>query len=506
MKILPFVVSYVLVSGFIIAQLPYMNQGDNFLHSANAKLIDIYGNLPPYSNTYTYSYPSFFILSSISSRILGIEIMYLNTLPVAWLHIIVALTLYVFLKEALDRKDKVLAPLICTFTFLGNFHLTYFLSIITPRLFVTPLFYLFLYTMFKEKSKAMKVISMLLLGAIIIGHPITPFYIILFMAGFLIYAQDKYYVSRFRSLILILIPWIAWLIYRAGYDFEWGIKLIFGQLESPWHTTYGISSPFIQEQMDFSKDFITSLLRAYRLLIMVFPYLIGGAVGAFYILCTISVRGGRMSSRKTLLSFASIFMFIGSLLFYVISGRGHDYFYLFSYPIFLSLAFSAVATIIHSSPKFRKIKMNGYSLFITIVLIVSIIALPLSFLSIHSTRIYIGSSDYSGLTFLAIFGPDKDISTTSDIFYDYAFFNPSYFWPGKAGRSLPIYATPQDLIEQSRRIPYIFESDIAVRSSKQVFGLYFSGLSPDFWKNVDNHLAENRNKIYDNGYMLMWSK
>jgi hypothetical protein len=132
--------------------------------------------------------------------------------------------------------------------------------------------------------------------------------------------------------------------------------------------------------------------------------------------------------------------------------------------------------------------------------------LPLSFLSIHSTRVYIGPSDYGGLTFLTNFAPDKDVSTTGEIFYDYAIFNPSYFWHGKTGRSLLIYVSPQELVEQSKEIPYVFEGDVAIRSSKQVFGLYFSGLSPDFWKSVDYNLAKQRNKVYDNGNMLIWSK
>jgi|GEM_PF-3925986 len=503
--ILPFVVTYILVSGFIITQLPYTIQGDNLLHSSNVKLIDIYGRLPPYSNTYTYRYPSLFILSSILGKILGVETIPLNTLLVAWLHITITMTLYVFLKEVLDEKDKILAPLISAFNSLGNFHLTYFLSIFTPRLFVIPLFYLLLYTMFKEGSKAMKIISVLLLGAIITGHPTTPLYIALFIAGLLMCAKNHHYTSKLVSLLLTLILWIAWLIYRADYDFEWAVKTAFGRLESPWHATYGISSPFIQEQIDFSKDPITSLLRAYRLLIIAFPYLIGGIVASYHVLHIVLAKG-KMNSRKVSLSFASLFMFVGSLAFYAISGRGHDYFYLFSYPLFLNLTFQAITTCICLSSKFRSIKINGYGFFIVVASIISIIVLPLSFLSIHSTRVYIGPSDYGGLTFLTNFGPDKDVSTTGDIFYDYAIFNPSYFWPGKAGRSLLIYTSPQELVEQSKKVPYVFEGDIAIRSSKQVFGLYFSGLSPYFWKSVDHHLAEQRNKVYDNGNMLIWSK
>jgi hypothetical protein len=476
-EILPFVVTYILVSGFIIAQLPCTIQGDNLLHGANVKLINLYGRLPPYLDTYAYKYPSLFMLSSILGKILGMETIPLNTLLVAWLHIVIAITLYVFLKEVLDERDKVLAPLICALNFLGNFHLTYFLSIFTPRLFVVPLFYLLLYAMFKGESKMIKIISALLLGAIITGHPITPLYVGLFVVGLFICTKNHHYLmSKLGLFFLILISWIAWLTYRANYDFEWGVKLAFGQLESPWHVTYGVSSPFIQEQLDFSKDPITSLLRAYRLLITIFPYLIGGIVAGYYVLRLI------------------------------ISGRGKVYFFFFSYPLFLSLAFPAITTRICSSSKFKNIKIDGCRLLILVASTISIILLPLSFLSIHSTRVYIGPSDYGGLTFLTNFAPDKDVSTTGDIFYDYAIFNPSYFWPGKAGRSLLIYASPQELVRQSKEVPYVFEGDVAIRSSKQVFGLYFSGLSPDFWKSVDYHLAKQRNKVYDNGNMLIWSK
>jgi hypothetical protein len=108
--------------------------------------------------------------------------------------------------------------------------------------------------------------------------------------------------------------------------------------------------------------------------------------------------------------------------------------------------------------------------------------------------------------FLANFGPDKDIGTTGDIFYNYAYFNPAYFWPGKSGRSSLIYADPRDLIEQSKKTPYVFEGDIVIRSLRQVYGFYFSGLPPVFWSNVDAHLTISHNKIYDNSYMVLWYK
>jgi hypothetical protein len=525
-KFLPYIVVFILVSGFIITQIPYTIQGDNVLHSTNAKLITTYMKVPPYSNTYVNSYPSFFMLSAILSEVTEIEVLYSNVSLVALLHIISALVLYVFFSKFLG--ENTLVPLICVFTFLGNFHLTYFLSIFTPRLFAFPLFYLFLYTMFlilfERNSKAMWIVNILLLSAIITGHPTTPFYITLSMAGFLVYVfitrflvQNRYgkgvhkLTSELKLLILAFILmsvlWMAWLLYRANLNFEWAVKLIFGQVESPWHKMYGISSPFIQEQLDLSKDFITSLLRVYRLLITTFPYLVGGIAAAFYILRIVTVREiGRKDVvlQEALLSVVAVSMFMGSLLLYLITGRGHDYFLLFSYPMFSSLAFLKLSAISHLM-RSRKI-MYTSSFLVTIGLLMSIIVLPLSFLSIHSTRVYIGPSDYSGLMFLANFGPDKDIGTTGDIFYDYAYFNPTYFWPGKSGRSSLIYADPRDLIEQSKKIPYVFEGDIVVRSLRQVYGFYFSGLSPVFWSNVDAHLTISHSRIYDNGYMILWCK
>jgi hypothetical protein len=342
---------------------------------------------------------------------------------------------------------------------------------------------------------------MLLLVAIIAGHPTTPFFILSFMVGlYSAYALQNKHKPKLGFPILILIIWTAWSLYKSNYYLEWSVKLVFGQLESPWFAVYGISSPFIREQLDFSKDFISSLLQTYRLVVIVFTYLIGGVVAGFYILHTILVRKKGEISQKSLLSFASFSMLIGSLLFYLVSGRGHDYFYLFSYPMFTYFALLGLTKIIQFLSKFEKNQI--YYIFS----LISIFMLPLSFFSVHSTRIYIGPSDYSGLTFSANFGPDKGISTTGDIFYNYAIFNPSYFWPGKIGTSLLIYYTPQDLIKQSQRTPYVFEGDIAIRSSKQMFDFYFSGLSPDFWGKIDNNLAVNRNKIYDNNYMLIWSK
>jgi hypothetical protein len=233
--------------------------------------------------------------------------------------------------------------------------------------------------------------------------------------------------------------------------------------------------------------------------------LIGGIAAGYYVLQS-TILGRKVShSERVSLSLASFFMLVGSLMFYIISGRGHDYFYLYSYPIFLYLAFSVMATGTHFS-KCKRVKAGDHGPLITVASIALVVMLLLSFLSIHSTRIYIGPSDYSGLTFLANLGPDKEISTTGDLYYDYAMFNPSYFWPGKVGRSLLIYASPQDLIEQSKKIPYVFGGEVIVRSSKQVFGLYFSGLSPSFWKSVDKHLTEQRNRIYDDGNMSLWSK
>jgi hypothetical protein len=525
---LPLIYGFILVSGFILTQLPYVIQGDNLLNSANAKLISIQGRIPPYPSTYAYNYPSLFILSAILSKVLGIELLYLNTLLVALLQVFTSLALYVFFNGFLGEKDRALVPLICTFTFLGNFHLTYFLSIFTPRLFAFPLFYLFLYTMFlilfKRNSKAMWTVNILLLSAIITGHPTTPFYITLSMAGFLIYffitrflVQNRYgkgvhkLMSELKlpilAFILMSVLWMAWLLYRANLNFEWAVKLIFEQVESPWHKMYGISSPFIQEQLDLSKDFITSLLRVYRLLIITFPYLVGGIVATLYILRMVTVReisGRDVVLQEALLSVVAVSMFMGSLLLYLITGRGHDCFLLFSYPMFLSLTFSRLSVVPHLI-KSRKI-MDTSSFLVTIGLLMSIILLPFSFLSIHSTRVYIGPPDYNGLMFLANFGPDKDIGTTGDIFYNYAYFNPAYFWPGKSGRSSLIYADPRDLIEQSKKTPYVFEGGIVIRSLRQVYGFYFSGLSPVFWSNVDAHLTISHNKIYDNSYMVLWCK
>jgi len=525
-KFLPYIVVFILVSGFIITQIPYVIQGDNVLHSTNAKLITTYMRIPPYSNTYADLYPSFFMLSAILSEVTGIEVLYSNVSLVALLHIISALVLYVFFNKFLG--ENALVSLICIFMFLGNFHLTYFLSIFTPRLFAFPLFYLFLYTMFsilfERNSKSMWIVNILLLSAIITGHPTTPFYITLSMAGFLVYVfitrflvQNRYgkgvhkLTSELKlpilAFILISVLWMAWLLYRANLNFEWAVKLIFGQVESPWHKVYGISSPFIQEQLDLSKDFITSLLRVYRLLITTFPYLVGGIAATLYMLRIVTVREiGRRDVvlQEALLSVVAVSMFMGSLLFYLITGRGHDYFILFSYPMFLSLTFSRLSVVPHLI-KSRKI-MDTSSFLVTIGLLMSIILLPFSFLSIHSTRVYIGPPDYNGLMFLANFGPDKDIGTTGDIFYNYAYFNPAYFWPGKSGRSSLIYADPRDLIEQSKKTPYVFEGDIVIRSLRQVYGFYFSGLPPVFWSNVDAHLTISHNKIYDNSYMVLWYK
>jgi hypothetical protein len=527
-RYLPLIYGFILVSGFILTQLPYVIQGDNLLNSANAKLISIQGRIPPYPSIYAYNYPSLFILSAILSKVLGIELLYLNTLLVALLQVFTSLALYVFFNGFLGEKDRALVPLICAFTFLGNFHLTYFLSIFTPRLFAFLLFYLSLYTMFsilfERNSKVMWVVNILLLSAIITGHPTTPFYITLSMAGFLIYffitrflVQNRYGKGVHKlmpelklpilAFILMSVLWMAWLLYRAGSNFEWVVKLIFEQVESPWHKMYGISSPFIQEQLDLSKDFITSLLRVYRLLITTFPYLVGGIAATFYILRILTVR--EISRRdvvlqEALLSVVAVSMLMGSLLLYLITGRGHDYFLLFSYPMFLSLTFSRLSVVPHLI-KSRKI-MDTSSFLATIGLLTSIVLLPFSFLSIHSTRVLIGPPDYNGLMFLANFGPDKDIGTTGDIFYDYAYFNPVYFWPGKPGRSSLIYADPRDLIEQSKKIPYVFEGDIVIRSLRQVYGFYFSDLSPVFWSNVDAHLTISHSKIYDNGYMILWCK
>jgi hypothetical protein len=527
-RYLPFVYSFILVPGFIIAQLPYAIQGDNLLQSANAKLISTQNRIPPYPDSYAYQYPSLFILSATLSKVLGVELLYLNTLLVALLHVFASLVLYVFFNEFLGEKDRALVPLICIFTFLGNFHLTYFLSIFTPRLFAFPLFYLFLYTMFsilfRRNSKAMWIVNMLLLSALITGHPTTPFYILLSMGGLLIYVLltrisvlNRYggsihdLMSELKlpilAFILISVLWMAWLLYRVNLNFEWTVKLIFGQVESPWHKMYGISSPFIQEQLDLSKDFVTSLLRVYRLLITTFPYLVGGIAVTLYILRIVTV--GEISGRDTvlqeaLLSVVAASMFMGSLLLYLITGRGHDYFLLFSYPMFLDLTFSRLS-VMPRLVKSRKI-MDTSSFLVTIGLLMSIVLLPFSFLSIHSTRVYIGPPDYNGLMFLANFDPDKDIGTTGDIFYNYAYFNPAYFWPGKPGRSSLIYADPRDLIEQSKKIPYVFEGDIVIRSLRQVYGFYFSGLSPVFWSNVDAHLTISHSRIYDNSYMILWCK
>jgi len=526
-KFLPYVVVFILVSGFIIAQVPYVIQGDNVLHSTNAKLITTYARVPPYLNTYASLYPSFFMLSAILSEVTGIEVLYSNVSLVALLHIISALILYVFFNKFLGEK-KALVSLICVFTFLGNFHLTYFLSIFTPRLFAFPLFYLFLHTMFsilfERNSMAMWIASMLLLSALITGHPTTLFYILLSMGGLLTYVLLTRILVRNRygksihdlmselklpilAFILISVLWMTWLLYRANLNFEWAVKLIFGQIESPWHKMYGISSPLIQEQLDLSKDFITSLLRVYRLLIITFPYLIGGIAATLYITRIVIVReiGGRDTVlQEALLSVIVASMFMGSLLLYLITGRGHDYFLLFSYPMFLDLTFSRLS-VMPRSVKSGKI-MDTSSFLVTIGLLISIVLLPFSFLSIHSTRVYIGPPDYNGLMFLANFGPDKDIGTTGDIFYNYAYFNPAYFWPGKPGRSSLIYADPQDLIERSKKIPYVFEGDIVIRSLRQVYGFYFSGLSPVFWSNVDAHLTISHSRIYDNGYMILWCK
>jgi len=501
LRLLPFVVTYVLVSGFIVTQLPFVIQGDNILHSAAAKLIDIYGTLPPFSNAYSNLYPQFFILSSIFSKILGMEILFSNTFLVALIHIIITMSMYLFIDGMLNGEDKVLALIISTFSYLGNFELTYYQSFFTPRLFAMPLFYIFLYTVFKEDSKATAVIKMLLLMAMIAGHPTIPLFLLSFVVGLhSAYVLQNKHKAKLGLSILILILWVAWLLYISNYYFEWGVKLVFGYAQSPWFVAYGISSSYIQEQLDFSKDFITIFLRAYRFVVIVFTYVIGGIAAGFYILYPILFMKKAEISRNFLLSFASFSMFMGSLLFYVVTGRGHDYFYLLSYTIFTYFAFLELTSMVRIFSKFEKNQL--YFIFSLIL----IFMFPLSFFSIHSTIIYIGPSDYNGLTFLANFGLSQNISTTGDIFYDYAIFNPSYFWPGKSGTSLLIYYTPQDLIQKSQRIPYVFEGDSVIRSSKQVFDFYFWGLSPDFWEKIDNNLAINRNKIYDNNYMLIWSK
>jgi hypothetical protein len=353
----------------------------------------------------------------------------------------------------------------------------------------------------------MKIVAALLLVAIITSHPITPLFLIFSVAGLIMYTIFKRVCAKKMAniyvgvglLILILISWFVWLLYIANYNFEVAVKIAFGQEKSPLHAAYGISSPFVQEQLDFSKDLITSLLRVYRLALLVFTYLLGGVASVLYMLQAIVSKGNNSNSHGILLSSVAFLMFSGSLLSFIIFGRGHTDFLLFGYPIFSALALMML-TKSNSIPGLKKFKVHDYR----IPVVILIIMLSLSFISIHSSRIYLGEPDYNGLTFLASFGRDKEISTTGDISYDYAYFNPSYFWPGKTGRTLLIYATPEALIEQSKKVHYIFLGDIAIRSFKQTIDLYFSGLPPDFWKKVDESMAQNRNKIYDNRHMWLW--
>ena len=520
-KLLPFIFSYVMVSGFIVAQLPHVTQGDNLLHGANAKLINIYGITQTFSNTYVYKSPAFFILSAILSQILGIEIMYLNVLLVAWLYIILAIVLYSFFERTFGSKNKALASLICSFNFLGNFYLLYFLSIFTPRLFALLLFYFFLYTLYR-KERNMKIVCNLFLITLITGHLVMPLYIILFVTGLFVYIIFKQlYINKEHpsglnwsisspegkhvlksmgwTIIFIFVCWIAWLIYVATYEFALIINVIVGKEESEWHKLYGFSSSFVQEQFVFTKDLMTSLLRVYRLVLFLLPYLIGGIFGGFYILKEMLGKRG-CSEELEVLTFPTFFMSFGSLLFYVFFGRGHDYFLYICYPIFSALTFIALTKFKCLGSEQRELKASRFHFF-TLILI--ILLLP-SFISVHSSQNYLGVSDSKGLMFLTYFGQDKEISTTSDIFYDYTYFNPSYFWPGKAGRSLLIYSSPETLIEQSKKVPYVFHGDVAIRSFRQTIGFHFSGLSPSFWKEVDYSLSQNRYKIYDNYYMAMW--
>jgi len=514
---LPYVAAFIIVTGFIIVQTPNLIAGDPLLHGAQAKLIEYYGSIPPYLTTYVRQYPSSFLLSTIFSQLIGVEVAYSNQMLVGLLFIAVVPVLVALFKLAI--KSKELSYLAVTWSIISNFYWLFFGSIFTPRTFALIPLYTFFYIVmlyFQRKTyiKQTIVISLLLSLAITLCHAYAPIYmftsiIALLVLNFIVNSPERGLAIVFASLLsLTTSVWITHLAYISTLTLKSILKIILKVLiegePSLFHIQYGFSSSFIQSQFDFSKDFVTSTLRVYRLTLMFSTLIVGGLyalVKVSNILKSLRSIQTSTTSQRLCETVSLVVLFASALSFFtfLIAGRGHDYLLLYIYPLFALLAIMAFNSILKSS----KISHHLVKMLSTIF----VILIGITLIATHSSRIYLLEPEIKGLAYLARMDDSAilDISTTGDLFYSYAYFNPTYFWPGKVGRINLIFEDSGAIIKQFKVIPYVFQGNIVIRSHSQTFHIYQDlGLSLDFLARIDENLNSYRSRIFENGFFVLY--
>jgi len=223
---LPYVATFIIVTGFIIVQIPNLIAGDPLLHGAQAKLIEYYGSIPPYSTTYVHQYPLSFLLAAIFSQLIGVEVAYSNQMLVGLLFIVVVPVLIAFFK--LTIKSEELSYLAVTWSIISNFYWTFFGSIFTPRTFALIPLYTFFYIVmlyFQRKMyiKQTIMISLLLSLAATLCHGYAPIYMLTFIVAllalnFIVSSPERSLVTIFVSLLFLTASvWITHLVYISQH-------------------------------------------------------------------------------------------------------------------------------------------------------------------------------------------------------------------------------------------------------------------------------------------------
>jgi len=436
-----------------------------------------------------YEFPGSFVLVSV----LGIVTNCTGTTPLIFLITGLGFLMNLFITVILLLLGRSVLPkyeyLPSIIYLLGNFSHTGSYLYLSPQLFCLALWPFLLLMIFMKHSRALYLNIILIGSVIIISHILTSYLVLASLLGVLVI--EKFFTRRYPRLHFSLgiflsfgILWFGWLIFNAIINLKHSIVpylLSVLTLSAEKYVAYSGFPP--------TKYGLGIIFWAYRegFHAFVLTFMI---YGIYRIM--ISLRKRRNP--------ANLLCVLGILL--ALAGAAISVMFSSDRMILFGYAPSAILAT-------YGILQNRYRRRLTYILLVLIVfSFAARFPCTYSS--FSHSWEVSGAVFIGKHALGRVIGTDTHTMYliNYHTYDINNLYASyESRRELSIAVI--DLPDRCTRVSTLFEGEILVRSfNQQVTSYYASGISPNFWRKLDEELQKNLylNEIYDNDYVQVYEE
>lgn len=479
--------TYLVYGFFILSQYPQPLQIDFFVHSAGSREISESGTLNV-EHGYAKSWPSAFVLWSILSEVLSIDVLNLNWLLVLLTMIMTTVMLYLIGKRTVGHRWAGLPGalyLVSNAFYFQGMQRDRFSPLNLAYILYLSLFYVLLLSVEHKKSSIMLMIFTLMF-AISSSHLFSSMLVFFIILG--MWLLRKLNSSNYRiatSLLFVaLIMWITWWMNNSSSTFERAIRMLFST-PLPQSKVGALSLPTFDATAQLGK-----ILRDY------YVKLVLAAVGFTSI---IGLWQNRRNTKTKMYGGAILGGLLGSSIALMAPKTETDIQWsVILLLLIVPIAFGASLVFIRSEKRCRLV-----SLLVIVMIVPTFLAMlayePLYVSAVHSweTQSFLFLSRYNGVPVkiegdkytvrpYAIYYDLKNLTTVSELSFESINYT-----------------------ERLEENPTFFRGDIIIRSFKQELYSNDFIVTQDerrlFWNQVDANINRDLsyNKIYDNRYMVI---